>query len=300
MGKDLRNAYAPGVNLTGAGQMVGLLAFEAFYAGDITSYETMAGLPNVPIQVVLLDGFNGINSDPNAGQEADLDIEIAISMAPGLSKVVVFDAGPNGYLNDILNAMVANLQIKQLSSSWIGWSPSASTDQIFQQMAVQGQSFFQAAGDGDSWANNVLLSEVSSPEDWFWPADDPYVTSVGGTSLAMNGPGASYASERVWNWGNVPPGWAGSGYVGSGGGISASYPIPSWQKGLDMSANRGSTTMRNFPDVAMVAESLGGVWRGSSWAGGVGHQLGRAVMGGVHGAGQSRGGWQWPTTGRFS
>ena len=60
MSKNLRNAYAPGVTLTGAGQMVGLLAFQAFYAGDITTYETMAGLPNVPIQVVLLDGFNGI------------------------------------------------------------------------------------------------------------------------------------------------------------------------------------------------------------------------------------------------
>ena len=103
MGRDFRNAYAPGVTLTGAGQMVGLLALEAFYAGDITAYETMAGLPNVPIQVVLLDGFNGIpvTSDP-ATTEADLDIDMAIAMAPGLSKVVVFDAGPsNGVLNDV-------------------------------------------------------------------------------------------------------------------------------------------------------------------------------------------------------
>ena len=98
MGKDFRNAYAPGVTLTGAGQMVGLLEFEGFYAGDITTYETMAGLPNVPIQVVLLDGFNGIpvTTDPLGTVEASLDIEMAISMAPGLSKVVVFDAGPNG------------------------------------------------------------------------------------------------------------------------------------------------------------------------------------------------------------
>ena len=123
MGKDFRNAYAPGVTQTGAGQMVGLLAFEAFYAGDITTYETMAGLPNVPIQVVLLDGFNGIpvTTDPIGTVEASLDIEMAIAMAPGLSKVVVFDAGPNnGVLNDILNAMAANPQIKQFSSSWIG------------------------------------------------------------------------------------------------------------------------------------------------------------------------------------
>ena len=270
MGKDFRNAYAPGVTQTGAGQMVGLLAFEAFYAGDITTYETMAGLPNVPIQVVLLDGFNGIpvTTDPIGTVEASLDIEMAIAMAPGLSKVVVFDAGPNnGVLNDILNAMAASPQIKQFSASWIGWTPSATTDNLFKQMAAQGQSYFQGSGDGDSWANNVLLSTVTSPENWTWPADDPYITSVGGTSLTMNGSGTSYASERVWNDGNIPPGWDGSEYVGSGGGISTSYPIPSWQKGLDMSANRGSTTMRNFPDVAMVAENFLIVANGSTSTG---------------------------------
>ena len=85
MGKDLRNAYAPGVTLTGAGQTVGLLEFEGFYAGDITTYETMAGLPNVPIQVVLLDGFNGIPVNGDVG-EASLDIEIAIAMAPGIEQ----------------------------------------------------------------------------------------------------------------------------------------------------------------------------------------------------------------------
>src|ERR1017187_6479726 len=217
----------------------------------------MAALPNVPIQVVLLDGFNGIpvTSDPDGIAEASLDIEMAISMAPGLSNVVVFDAGPNnGVLNDILNAMAAKPQVKQFSSSWIGWSPSATSDNIFKQMALQGQSFFEACGDGDSWVNNVLLDVYGSTISW--PASDPYVTSVGGTSLMMNGLGASYASERVWNDGNTPPGWDGSGYVGSGGGISASYSIPSWQQGLDMSANRGSSTMRNFPDVAMVAENF--------------------------------------------
>jgi uncharacterized repeat protein (TIGR03803 family) len=268
MGKDFRNAYAPGVALTGAGQLVGLLAFEAFYPGDITTYETMAGLANVPIQVVLLDGFTGIpvTTDPGGIDEASLDIEMAISMAPGLSKVVVFDAGPNGVANDVLAAMAANPQIKQFSSSWIGFWPKGTGDQLFQQMAAQGQSFFQGSGDGDSWINNGLLTPDFSVNS-FWPADDPYITSVGGTSLTMNGSEASYASERVWNDGNTPPGWAGSGYLGSGGGISTVYPIPSWQKGLDMSANRGSTTRRNFPDVAMVAENFVIVANGSTLTG---------------------------------
>ena len=268
MGKDLRNAYVPGVTLTGAGQMVGLLEFEGFYAGDITTYETMAGLPNVPIQVVLLDGFNGIpvTTDPGGTDETSFDIEMAISMAPGLSKVVVFDAGPSGVPNDVLNATAANPQIKQFSCSWIAWgSPSGTTDNIFKQMAAQGQSFFQVSGDGDSWISNPILTGWGV--EGFWPADDPYVTSVGGTSLTMNGSGVSYASERVWNDGNTPPGWDGSGYLGSGGGISTSYLIPSWQKGLDMSANRGSTTKRSFPDVAIIAENLVIVANGSTLTG---------------------------------
>ena len=63
----------------------------------------------------------------------------------------------------------------------------------------------------------------------------------------MNGTGLSYGSETVWNVGNG---------IGSSGGISPQYPIPAWQQGVNMSANGGSTTMRNMPDVAMVADAL--------------------------------------------
>jgi len=41
----------------------------------------------------------------------------------------------------------------------------------------------------------------------------------------------------------------GSAYdgIGSGGGISTSYPIPIWQQGVATTANGGSPTMRNVP-----------------------------------------------------
>jgi uncharacterized repeat protein (TIGR03803 family) len=266
MGKDLRNAYAPGVTLTGAGQMVGLLEFQGFRATDITGYERMAGLPKVPIQNILLDGFNGTPTSSDIG-ECTIDIEMAIAMAPGLSNVVVFDAGPNGILNDILNAMAAQPQIKQFSSSWGELSQSATSDNIWKQMAAQGQSFFQDSNDADSWANNVDLATGLTGTSGFWPSDDPYLTSVGGTTLTMNGAGASYASEQVWNSGNQSPGWDGSSSTGSGGGVSAIYAIPSWQQGLDMSVNKGSTTMRNSPDVAMVADNLAAFYQGSATSG---------------------------------
>jgi len=84
IGNDFRAAYVPGETLTGKGQTVGLLEFDSGYnQSDITAYETLANLPNVPVTPVLLDGYGG---GPGGGNdEVCLDIEMAISMAPGLT-----------------------------------------------------------------------------------------------------------------------------------------------------------------------------------------------------------------------
>ncbi len=85
-----------------------------------------------------------------------------------------------------------------------------------------------------------------------FPSDDPNITQVGGTTLLTTGPGGNWVSETVWNEGSVSHG----GYIGSSGGISTSYSIPSYQQGISMSDNQGSTAMRNVPDVAMVADNI--------------------------------------------
>jgi hypothetical protein len=247
MGNDFRAAYAPGVTLDGGGQQVGLVEFDGYLKSDITNYEQQAGLPFIPLLNVMVDtNFSGNPSSDDT--EVCLDIEMAIAMATNLAAVVVFEEGPSGNLDSILASMAASNQIKQFSSSWgYGGSPDVNADQIFTNMAVQGQSFFQASGDGDAWVNPIWV-----------PAASPYVTSVGGTTLTMNGSGASYASETVWNLGYYPPAWSlnGNGYWGSGGGVSTYYSIPSWQQGLNMTTNQGSTTMRNIPDVAMTADGI--------------------------------------------
>src|SRR5262249_43147884 len=56
MGGDFRAAYVPGTPLDGTGQTIGLLQFDGFTASDITAYESQAGLPNVPLTVVPIDG----------------------------------------------------------------------------------------------------------------------------------------------------------------------------------------------------------------------------------------------------
>jgi hypothetical protein len=245
LGPDFRAAYAPGVALNGAGQSVGLVEFDGFYASDITHYESLAGLAAVPVQTVLIDGFSGIpTGDTNRNSEVSLDIEMAMAMAPGLSNIISYETGPTNLVNDVLNRMANDNAAAQLGCSW-GWSggPSAATDQIFQQMAAQGQTFLCASGDDDAY----VAGAIDNPSSDNAPADNPYLTVVGGTTLTTSGPAGAWVSESVWNWGNGQ---------GSAGGISTYYPIPSWQQGISMQNNSGSTSMRNIPDVALTADNI--------------------------------------------
>jgi len=224
IGKDFRAAYAPGVTLTGAGQAVGLFELDGFYAQDVAANFKQAGLPAVPVQTVLLDGVSGAPGGGNI--EVTLDIMMAAYMAPGLSKVIVYE-GSNW--NDVLNRMATDNLASQLSSSWAFSPINATTEQIFKQMIAQGQSLFQASGDSGAYHGWIMP-----------PSDDPNVTVVGGTSLTTAGAGGPWQAESTWS--------------GSGGGVSTTYTIPSYQQGMNMAAIKGSTTMRNIPDVALTAD----------------------------------------------
>ncbi len=248
IGSDFRSAYVPNVALTGTGQRVGLLEFDGYYANDIAEYRNLANLPNVPLQNVLLDGFNGVPlppTNPNAANsEVALDIEMVISMAPGLSNVVVYEAGPNGQPLHILSAMTTNTTIKQFGCSWdfgtLTSTDRGTMDSYFQKMAADGQSFFNASGDAGAFTGN-----------WPPPDDDPYITLVGGTGLATCATNGAWLSETAWNAPDYNDATA--------GGYTSNYLIVTnalWQQGINMSANQGSTTMRNIPDVAMVADDI--------------------------------------------
>jgi len=250
LGNDFRAAYVPGLSLTGSGQTVGLLELDGYYTNDITAYEKLAGIPSILITNVLIDGFSGSpDSDANWVGEVSLDIEMSIAMAPGLSRVIVYEsANCCYYWVDILKRMQQDNAAKQLSCSWLFDYDDPNAEPIYQQMAMQGQSFFQCSGDYLAFYNGV--------SQW---TDDANVTLVGGTMLTTTTSG-TWSSETTWI--------NGDGTIGSGGGISASYmgnvPIPSWQVGIDMTANHGSTTMRNVPDVSMVAYDAWVIWDNGS------------------------------------
>jgi hypothetical protein len=245
MGNDYRAAYAPGVSLNGSGQRVALFEFGTpCYPIDLTNYTSQAGISPVTPQYVLLDGVSSTPSGDTT--EQTLDVEMIHDMAPAAT--IVYYVGNSAV--DILNAIATDNTCKSGSSSWSVSPPPSTMSQILQQMQAQGQSMFDASGDsgyGSLWSG--------------WN-DNPNWTIVGGTSLTTSGPGGAWQSETGWS--------------GSTGNISTTFAIPSWQQGINMTASGGSTTMRNTPDVSMVADfqnwitynngQSGGGWGGTSFA----------------------------------
>ena len=236
LGSDMRAAYYGGTLLTGAGQCVGLFQFGGYRLSDVNMTFANAGQSySVPINNVLVGGASAAAGSDDSEQV--LDIVQAIGMAPGLSQVRVYIGTP-GNDASIFNAMATENVCKQLGVSW-SWTPDDpwSDDSIFQEFAAQGQSVFVASGDEGAY------DEAVSP--YFYPAEDAYITAVGGTHLEINYAGGPWAAETAWN---NPP-------YGSGGGISPdNFPIPSWQQGVATSSNSGSLSLRNIPDVAMEAD----------------------------------------------
>ena len=276
-GNDFRNAYVPGTALTGTGQSVGLLEFDGYYPSDIANYETAIGMSaaNRPKMVVVpVDG--GVSSPSESGDdEVSADIEMAVSMLPGLDAIYVFENGSagigNGQFDSILESMVTYTNIHQFSCSWGGSTAADPTSEVlFKEMAALGQSFYDASGDNGAFVGNIEF-----------PSDSPNITQVGGTTLTDGGaPSFPWVSEVVWDWdsgANV----SGSRASSSSGGISTYYGIPWWQSNINMTASQGSTLMRNTPDVAANADNvylyyddgqMDGGWGGTSdaaplWAG---------------------------------
>jgi len=251
MARDFRTAYVPGVTLTGAGQAVALVEFDSYYASDILAYESANKLPNVSLTNVLFDnvsgqpGYSGIDEGV---LEVSLDIEMAMAMAPGLSQVFVYEEDPTTpYLAGVLANIANDNLARQISCSWI-WGLGAddpTTDQILQQFAAQGQSYFNSSGDWGAYWDNV--DQFAEDQNDAPILTSPYITLVGGTSLVTASPGGTWESEQVWNE---------AANLNSSGAVSMTYAIPSWQQGVATSANGASTTMRNSPDVALVAENI--------------------------------------------
>jgi subtilase family serine protease len=248
VGLDFRAAYVPGVTLTGAGQTVGLVEFSTYYASDVAQYLALAsgGLANSNVTITPVGVGESTNATPdaNGNVEVALDIDMAICMAPGLTNVLVYEA-PNDSTgaDDLFNQIATDNLARQVSSSWNGFD-DATIEQDLQEYMTQGVSFFIASGDSGAYTN-----PLNPPAP---PSDSLYVTSVGGTTLSTASARGPWSSETTWSW--FVSG-AGTRTNASSGGITT-YAIPSWQQGVSMLSNGGSSTYRNIPDVALTADQI--------------------------------------------
>ena len=236
LGSDMRAAYYSGT-LTGAGQNLGLFEYEGTDLADLTTYFKNVGQTNnVPVTLLSTDGTSTACMDTKAGGSCDdteqtLDMTQAIGMAPGLASLTNYIGSLD---TAIISAMTTHSPLPTtIGCSW-GWTPAdpSTLDPYFKKMSAQGQNFFAASGDSSTWS--------SSNEAW--PADDAYVVSVGGTDLVTASAAGPWKSETAW--------------VDSGGGITPDkIAIPTYQQlsGVITSTNKGSTTLRNGPDVSANA-----------------------------------------------
>ncbi len=260
-GKDLRDSYVPNLpaSVNGAGQSVGLLEYDGWYASDLTYYETHwspAITAPAPITYVA-DTYNSFNGTPIYALDTDevsLDIEMVVSMAPG-AQVVVYEASPDdpslsASANDILAAMATTLRCNQVSSSWGGYGDTTTTN-LMNQLASQGQAYFEASGDYGAYVRGDPTPSIAAAGD---PSlyTSQFETLVGGTALSTTNPAGtpasiSYISEKTWN-----------DSIGASGGGSCTnlMNIPSYQAPVPMTTNGGSTQWRNLPDVSAAAASL--------------------------------------------
>ncbi|MEO7029582.1 MAG: S53 family peptidase [Acidobacteriaceae bacterium] len=236
---DMRKAYYGSGPLTGAGQTVAIFSFDGYIANDLNVYYASTGMAaSVPVHNVLVAGYNGacfgFNSNgsinPNTCDDGEqiLDIVNVIGMAPGLTQVLFYESNS---AQNALNQMATDNIAKVISSSWGGGDFSTASTPIFKQFQAQGQSYLNASGDSGQF-------NIST---WFPPATDAEITQVGGTDLTTTGAGGPWASEVAW--------------PNSGGGPYVGTAVPSYQllPGVITSLNKGSTTLRNSPDVAAEA-----------------------------------------------
>jgi subtilase family serine protease len=231
-GSDMRAAYYGGTALTGAGQSLGLLEYVGTDLTDLQTYYTNVGQTlSVPITLISTDGTSTSCTYPSCDDtEQTIDMTQALGMAPGLASLVMYVGSSD---SAIFNAMATASPLNaQLSSSWTWFPADPSTDDpYFLEFAAQGQNLFQASGDGGAWNSNSLI----------YPAEDVYLTSVGGTDLQTSGPGGAWSSETAW--------------VDGGGGISPDkFAIPFWQTDAAGGCSSCSINYRNGPDVSANAD----------------------------------------------
>jgi kumamolisin len=249
----------------GAGQTIGIVTLAALDPGAPQYFwANVAHTPasNRTVTITNVDGGPGAPNDKAGTGETDLDVEQSGGVAP-FANVIDYQA-PNtdsGFADAFFQAASQNIA-GTISSSW-GESETviqasvasgvetpayqAVFDEAFLEMAAQGQSGFVSSADDGAYTASGDLGTTNLSVDS--PADSPYITSAGGTTLpfsaTLTGPDGSapvsVAAQRAWGWdylwqavattNGIPLAQAAEANIGgSGGGFSTIESTPSYQQ----------------------------------------------------------------------
>jgi pseudomonalisin len=268
---DVDSLYKTGT--TGAGSSIAIVGRSNINLADILKFRASAGLQANKPSVIL------VNTDPGlvAGDqdESTLDVEWSGAVAPAAALKFVIAAstattdGIDLSAQYIVNHATANVMSTSYGSCEqdMGTTELAFYHSLWQQAASEGISSFVSSGDAGAAGCYAASSSTASGMGVNGLCSSPYSTCVGGTEFnegfnpgywsSTDGVGGSsalsYIPEEVWNNSGSN---GGSGLWASGGGASAYYSQPAWQKGL--SGIGVANGMRAVPDVAMSASGHDG------------------------------------------
>ena len=257
----------------GSGQTVAVI--DAYAAPtivqDVNQWSINRGLPtltaNQLVQVVAPGTYNhpekGIAQDPQGwyGEET-LDIEAVHGMAPAAK--IVYVGAPNNFqdldaaLNYVVDRHVASIVTNSYGfrTEILPQGYIKPYESIILQGVVTGIGIYFSSGDNND--ESLVVGYTTTD----WPASSPYVTAVGGTSLAV-GASNNYLFETAWGtktsswtgttWSPTPPG---SWLYGSGGGVSRIFSEPSYQVGVVPKSvfTAQGRTGRAVPDISAVGD----------------------------------------------
>ncbi|MEU4671046.1 S53 family peptidase [Amycolatopsis sp. NPDC023774] len=208
--------------------------------------------------------------------EETLDVEAAHGLAPGANILYVGGSDCEDLsLDTALNYVIAGHKADIVSNSYGDTGEDLPTDEIkaFNQIAVQaaleGIGVYFSSGD-----NGDEVARLGTPSPDF-AASSPWVTAVGGTSLAVDASGKR-TFETGWETGKstltagtYTPSFPGAFNGGAGGGTSRVFAQPAYQKGvvpdaLSTKNQRGKAKGRVVPDISAVADPNTGMLVGQT------------------------------------
>ncbi|KPV43994.1 S53 family peptidase [Alicyclobacillus ferrooxydans] len=247
----------------GQGQTIGIVTLAALNTPDAYDYWKNIGLKvsQKRITVNNVDGGPGAPSLSAGSDETALDVEQSGAIAPD-ANIQVYQA-PNtdyGFADAFFTAVNQNVA-GSISASWgesedaVNYSISTGQEsvnysqvfnEIAQEAAAQGISMFASAGDSGAYTASRDLGTTDLSVDS--PADSPYITAAGGTTLAGTQNYGSLGTvtvpaERAWGWDYLWPileaaygvneATAAESFIsGGGGGYSTVYATPWYQQGV--------------------------------------------------------------------